>query len=428
MAGAGYIFGGPTGRSYEELQRQRAALEAQAARSGQKTARNVGEGLASAAGSLANAFRMRQLNKAREAMSEGFQADYGEALYGKPPGPVLGQEGYGVRADAGQPAQAPSADLNMLLRAATDPRAPPAQRSALAMRYKQALEARKPITVGNNLVVPDGQGGYKVAYSGGNDPTTVMQNYKAAGGDDVYGPNGLAQYQMQLSQAGASRNTTVLPKGEEEFDKTLGKELGKMFISYADGARGAAQNQNQLDRLSSLLAESNVSGNEAALRQILSDATGFNFQGDVEQGIVALISKMIPEQREAGSGPLSDKDINMFRDSLPRLRNTPGGNAIIIETMRGLNEYRMKLGDISHDVLTGKIHRNEGLSRVRALGPPIKNAAKIRSALGEGRQATPSGELPVSTTGDLRGADEVGPWTAQGISKETWELMQKALN
>lgn len=426
MAGAGYIFGGPTGRSYEELQQQRAALEAQAARSGQKTAKNVGEGLASAAGSLANAFRMRQLNKAREAMSEGFQADYGEALYGKPPGPVQGQEGYGVMANAGQPAQAPSADPNMLLRAATDPRAPPAQRSALAMRYKQALEARKPITVGNNLVVADGQGGYRTAYEGGNDPTTAMQNYTASGGDGVWGENGLVRYQMALSRAGASRNTTILPKGEVEFDKIVGKEVGKMFISYADGARGAAENQRQLGRLSGLLAETKISGNEAALRKMLSDTTGLNFQGDVEQGIVALISKMIPEQREAGTGPLSDKDIDMFRDSLPRLRNSPGGNAIIIETMRDLNEYRMKLGNISHDVLTGKIHRNEGLSRVRALGKPIKNVDKIRSALGEDQQPTPPRAPQVSSTGQIMGAEEVGEWTTQGITKKTWELLQES--
>jgi hypothetical protein len=202
-----------------------------------------------------------------------------------------------------------------------------------------------------------------------------------------------------------------------------------MFISYADGARGAAQNQNQLDRLSGLLADSKVSGNEAAIRQTLSDATGLNFQGDVEQGIVALVSKMIPEQREAGTGPLSDKDINMFRDSLPRLRNTPGGNAIIIETMRGLNEYRIKLGDISHEVLTGKIHRNEGLSRVRALGSPIKNAAKIRGTLGEGRPpAAPTAQQRGNdTTGQLQGANNPGAWSPlMGVTEKTYNLMKEA--
>lgn len=143
MAGAGYIFGGPTGRSYEELQRQRAALEAQAARSGQKTAKNVGEGLASAAGSLANAFRMRQLNKAREAMDEGWKADYGEALYGKPPGPVQGQEGFGVLANAGQPAQAPGQISDqMLMQAMLDPRTNQRQAAGLQLLFEQRMKAK----------------------------------------------------------------------------------------------------------------------------------------------------------------------------------------------------------------------------------------------------------------------------------------------
>ena len=64
------------------------------------------------------------------------------------------------------------------------------------------------------------------------------------------------------------------------------------------------------------------------------------------QAANALISALVPAQRPPGSGPMSDADLELFKRSLPRIINSPGGNQIIINTMRGLAEYDAEGGRI----------------------------------------------------------------------------------
>ena len=52
-----------------------------------------------------------------------------------------------------------------------------------------------------------------------------------------------------------------------------------------------------------------------------------------------MINSLVPEQRQPGSGPMSDADLDLFKQSLPRIINQPGGNQIIVGTMRAIAQY-----------------------------------------------------------------------------------------
>jgi hypothetical protein len=57
------------------------------------------------------------------------------------------------------------------------------------------------------------------------------------------------------------------------------------------------------------------------------------------QAAQAMINSLVPEQRAPGSGPMSDADLALFKQSLPRIINQPGGNETIIKMMRGIAQY-----------------------------------------------------------------------------------------
>jgi hypothetical protein len=52
---------------------------------------------------------------------------------------------------------------------------------------------------------------------------------------------------------------------------------------------------------------------------------------------------------------MSDADLELFKRSLPRIINSPGGNQIIINTMRGLAEYDAEGGRIVQRLRKGEI-------------------------------------------------------------------------
>jgi hypothetical protein len=142
---------------------------------------------------------------------------------------------------------------------------------------------------------------------------------------------------------GSAPVTNVYPggKGTGKFE-----ELDASTLSDASSAAMAASRSlSQIDRLGDLL--SNVDTGAAASLQSLAGSFGIKTEGlsDIEAA-EALISALVPQQRQAGSGPMSDEDLKLFKKSLPQLMNTPEGNRIILQTLRGLAEY---------DVLGGKI-------------------------------------------------------------------------
>ncbi len=99
---------------------------------------------------------------------------------------------------------------------------------------------------------------------------------------------------------------------------------------------------------------------------------GINTEGlsDI-QAATALINKMAPTQRQPGSGTMSDADLAPFKQSLPRIINQPGGNATIINTIRGISQYQVQMGEIADRVANRELSPAEGRAAIAALPNPL---------------------------------------------------------
>jgi hypothetical protein len=97
------------------------------------------------------------------------------------------------------------------------------------------------------------------------------------------------------------------------------------------------------------------------------------------QAAQALINSLVPEQRQPGSGPMSDADLELFKQSLPRIINQPGGNQLIIGTMRAIAQYDAEGAKIVQDLRANKIDRAQAFEMMLNRADPM---AAFRSGLG----------------------------------------------
>lgn len=220
------------------------------------------------------------------------------------------------------------------------------------------------VTVGDNLV--DRTTG-RVIYEGKPKTPASYQEFKLA---QENGFTGTYADWEKVKVPGTSVNVNT-GEGDKFYEK-LDQKNAENFATIGEQGLTARANTGQVDRLESLLANT-PQGAEAAVKQWLGDI-GVNTDGlDNIQATRALIEKMVPEQRAPGSGTMSDGDILMFRNSLPRVINQPGGNALIVQTLRGINEYQMKQGEIADAVSDRSITPAEGRKRLRELQNPLSS-------------------------------------------------------
>lgn len=179
---------------------------------------------------------------------------------------------------------------------------------------------------------------------------------------------------LRAKNATRAPGTTVrvdLGANQDEFFKTLGKKEADAFSSMIEIGNAASRNLQRLDQLDALLADV-PTGAMANIKRIAGNF-GIRTEGlDDIQAATALINSMVPDQRPPGTGPMSDADLALFIEGLPRIINTPGGNERIIETMRDINAYDRKIGEISAAAADGQISRTEARKKINALGNPLE--------------------------------------------------------
>jgi len=91
------------------------------------------------------------------------------------------------------------------------------------------------------------------------------------------------------------------------------------------------------------------------------------------QAARASINRMIPAQRPEGSGVMSDADLELFKQSVPALINQPGGNQIIIDTIRAINQYDIEVSIIAGRALDREITPAQARQALRELPNPLAN-------------------------------------------------------
>jgi hypothetical protein len=168
---------------------------------------------------------------------------------------------------------------------------------------------------------------------------------KAEGGDGSYEA---ALLKAAIGDKGVSV-TNVLGDAEGTLAKELAKGEAAQIMATLDAGQSAGRNLVELDSLSDLLGKVDTGG-AAAVKSWLG-TLGVNTEGleDI-QAFEAVIARMIPKQREAGSGSSTNLDVQQFAKGLPSLINQPGGNQIIVETLRDINEY-----DVAASLIAGQV-------------------------------------------------------------------------
>lgn len=217
------------------------------------------------------------------------------------------------------------------------------------------------------------------------------------GGKPVYMSPGAAV--RTGAQPAPKSPTTVVNTGSDssKFYDKADEARGKSFNDMADAGAAAQRSLIQIDELDKRLANVGTGG-LAAMKQF---AASYGLPvGDASdsQAADALINALIPSQRPPGSGSMSDGDVAMFRQSLPRIANQPNGNALIIRTMRGIAQYDAQRGTIANRVLNREISPADGQRAMAELPNPLAEFRRNDGGVetGAGATATPAAVAPAN--------------------------------
>jgi hypothetical protein len=174
------------------------------------------------------------------------------------------------------------------------------------------------------------------------------------------------------NKVGGGGTTINMPGGESsEFRKVNDKNLAEQIGVMASGGLAAQRNLGFIAELDRVLQEA-PQGFGGAL---VSMAGNFGLELGEGAGAVqaaqAIINRLVPQQREPGSGPMSDADLDLFKQSLPRIINQPDGNRRIIDTIKAISQYDIDRGNIARRAQMGEISPYEALRQIESLPNPL---------------------------------------------------------
>jgi hypothetical protein len=228
-------------------------------------------------------------------------------------------------------------------------------------------------------------------YGGKPDQPADVQEYEYYVGKETAAgrqPLGPLEYQQALRKSGASSTeVNIDQKAEGAFDKKLAENQATIFTEMATEGLNAKADLAVLGELEGLLGQTGgtLSGVSGALAKYGIGGAGMS---DI-QAAQALINKLVPTQRQPGSGTMSDRDVELFTRSLPSLWNAPGGNQKILSVMRGLAQYKQTQGEIATAVMNGQMSRQDAAKALQSIPNPL---AGFKASAAQPKAAPPIGE------------------------------------
>lgn len=219
----------------------------------------------------------------------------------------------------------------------------------------------------------------------GNKPTDDVREFEYARGQGYEGS--FLDFQLAQKKAAAASTNVTVGGDSGEFFKEADKNRGKAVAEAAQAGDAAQRSLIQIGELEKRLAAVGTGG-MASVRQMAANL-GIPIEGaDDIQAATAIINQLVPGQRPPGSGTMSDADVELFKQSLPRIINTEGGNQKILATMRGIAQYDAQRGSIANQILNREITPAEGQRLMNAIPNPL---AGMRGDVPEA-SAAPSGD------------------------------------
>lgn len=200
----------------------------------------------------------------------------------------------------------------------------------------------------------------------------VVGEFQAAQQAGLIGPETTLEQFVAMKKPPAPSATAIAGGPKDPFAEEAGKRQAVRFNDISASGDAARRASADVARLEKLVGKVETGG-VAAFKQAAGNI-GINTKGlDDIQALQAVINKLVPAQRPAGSGTMSDADLALYKESLPRIINQPGANREIIRSMREINQYLIKEGEIADKVMDRTITPEEGRRMLAALGNPVQD-------------------------------------------------------
>lgn len=237
------------------------------------------------------------------------------------------------------------------------------------------------------------------------DSTDDITEYEYAVGNGYEGP--FEQWMADNKPAGTS--VTVGGASESAFSTEAGKLQAQRFNDLIEAGHSAQTMISDISALAELGSQIET-GKGAEIMSALgpwAEQFGVNIEGLGEnQAFNAIVARITPTMRVAGSGATSDMEMRKFAESLPGLGKTPEGNAMIQNTLQALAEHKIAAAQIASEAIAGNITPREADEQIAALPDPLslwkQNGRQlIEAAANQPRQISTPAEydaLPSGTT------------------------------
>jgi hypothetical protein len=181
----------------------------------------------------------------------------------------------------------------------------------------------------------------------------------------------------------AENRITVDQRGENAFSTNAARHNADRYNKLVEGGFEAQSMVADLGALRDIGTRI-TTGKTAQVTQALgpyAEAVGIKIDGlDDLQAYQAIVSRMAPRMRVAGSGATSDFEMRQFLSALPQLGTTPQGNEMIANTLEALQQHRMAAADIGSRALAGELPTREAERMIRELPNPLELWKKSRGA------------------------------------------------
>lgn len=235
------------------------------------------------------------------------------------------------------------------------------------------------------------------------DENAKFRDVLTSAGIDPDSPAGKNMFrQLALKQAthqpSAQNNVTIKQEGAEAG--AVGKAFGEEFNKVQTAGAQASTTISKLDRMSNLLTGIDTGKLTPAATNVaaIADSLGIKIDKNLpaKQAANALAGEIALGLRNPAGGAgmpgaMSDKDREFLQAMTPNLANTPGGNAMIIETAKKLakrdqevaklaREYRVKTGHMDEGFYTALQQYSDANPLFGATGAPSNGGDRRQAA------------------------------------------------
>jgi hypothetical protein len=139
----------------------------------------------------------------------------------------------------------------------------------------------------------------------------------------------------------------------------------------------------------------------------IREVTGLSFDtnGGKAQALQAALERLANDQHKVGTGTVSDADLRSFAKQVPNILGTKEGNALIMDTIKGVAEYNDKATEIAAQWRGNKISLDQMNARLEALPNPMDNFQRYQSERGA---TAPAAAAPARATPSATGSPASG--------------------